>query len=422
MEKEINLLSEKDEKLYKFILKFCIISCVIAVIVFVLWFGCDIGFHIYTLLPMLAAIALPILVFGGIGLIPFCILAKNNKNKRILIEEFEREHPYHREQKFAKYCIQKFDIKGTSAADIARMKLAKAELGLDWDDSELAHKFEIGCKANDEEAKTNSIEKEQQQIDGYFNDQHDDNKRISNRLNLVGTQKRLDGLERKLAQLQQRYDEYHKETMDIMKLGINYKASVDKNESNWGLAGGIASGIAGPVAGMAAASQAYAQGERERQAKVETANQLNKLTTMVGLDRSKYEAKMHDEIKNIKEKINITQRLISSEEFSQSDLMKMIKPMETKTKNIHQDVIRFEFTTREAEIKIYETVDAYIDGYYKVIVKKNGLVALERYFELPDENGSLKPNNTNYGYIKGKATDKITFEFVPINLWGVENK
>ena len=47
---------------------------------------------------------------------------------------------------------------------------------------------------------------------------------------------------------------------------------------------------------------------------------------------------------------------------------------------------------------------------------------MERYYELPDENGSLEANNENLGYIEGNTSDLFSFEFEPIHLWGVENK
>lgn len=385
--------------------------------------------------PMFLLYAPGSLFMGGMAYYPFYQISKDKKNMQLYqdqiqqyeqeMRQYEKEHPYHREIHFYQVCTNKYHIQNTTVADIARMKLALKELPYDWQESELANKYIIGKNEWTSSTSREKAQREklanQEKIKSILDEQDNYQLYIKKRLTMTGTDKRTQYLKEIISNLEKELEDIDKSTYGMLSLGENYRKAVDRNDSDWATIGGIAEGIAGPAAGLAAASQAYAEGEKERQAKVETADRLNKLfqkVAVVDLDK-KYDIKR--QLESNKSLLANTYCILTADDLSQNDLMELIKPKKVIAKQVVPGLISLNFNTTATTLTIYETVQAYIDGFFKVIVKKNGVVALENYYELSNFDGSSGMCEIK-AYVKGHDTDEYTLEYVPVHLWAVEKR
>ncbi len=378
-------------------------------------------------------------IFGIVAFVGFFGMTSNSRNEANYIvklqnynrdlkkyNEFVQKHPHYDEIQFYQLCRNKYKInlsEGTKAVT-ARMKRVADELGLSWSEKDLITKYHRGQAAAELQIIEETKVKHAQKKASLLGEQKTEDQQVRSNVSIkfFGRSKRWLFYEKRIAELKKQYEKIHGSSIALMTLSDNYRKSVDKNDSNWAIAGGIAQGIAGPAAGAFAASEAYKKGEKERQSKLAVADQLNTAAVNVALSNVNKENHILDKIEEAEKNLEITKQLLSSEEHPQNRLMDLIKPRTVNTTTEVPGLIRFDFVTNAASIKIYDTVDAYIDGYFKVIVKRGGSVVFERYFSLPDEYGSLKPSPRYYGYVESETANALSFDFQPVHLWGIENK
>lgn len=336
--------------------------------------------------------------------------------------EFERQNPNFREERFYQFCYDKYGVRGNTYADVVRMKSAAMELGYSWRENDLYNRFEIGRKSLIDKKERAEREKLESEIKVYISKQQNDHSNVYKRIHLTGISKTIDYYARLLSIERQELVNIEKQIKQTSSFKSNMYREANRTTSNWSIVGGAVSGIAGPVAGAYAAAEMREAEERDRQARVENANNWIGIANFTGERQHERKTAIENRIRNYEEKINGARRLLVEENLQQRELLEKFEPTDLELKQVVDGLVSIKIKTREANVVIYESVDAYIDGFFKALVYKNGALVLERYYELNDGYGTDRAVEMLPCYVRGTLSDTYTVAFESIKLWAVEKK
>lgn len=361
---------------------------------------------------------------------------KGQKSKAEALAQYEKElaqfmleHPHYEEENFYDLCTEKFGIKGTSAADVARMRLAIQEIGYAWSEDELAQRFEIGQQAKQnyqklkkKEAADTRAQKRKEEAENKLREQCVHSDYVKTRLSMSGVSKRVESIENEITEYLEKAKQEHQEGSKLFSVGTDYLNAVNRESSDWAIVGGIAEGIAGPAAGVMAASIQHEKDEQNRQEKKQGADLLlfaSYQAAQPHFDRAReYKARA----KELKQELELVKISIWQDACDQMELLHVLNPVISITKTTKlPGLLCATLTFHPAKTMIYETVDAYVDGFFRVIIKKGNEVIDEFFDELPG-NGSLCQDMSFTYYIKGTKKDEFTATVEPVRLWGIEDK
>lgn len=338
---------------------------------------------------------------------------KEKKKKEAEKERiFKQNHPHYQEEKFYKECKKNKIDNVKEKANIARLSLIAEKCGITASVEELINMYTVGkedVKSAEREVKIEKEKKAEQKL-------------------LKASKKYIKffGRDKKIKMLQDEATPYRKKLTECRKKQAALRGSADSlyeaskgREQDWALHGGIASGIAGGAAGLATAIDIQNKNAQIRANNEELLRNATILEFELGMQLSKNESDIEEEIKYYEDIISKTE-LKLVEELDQNYLLELLKPKATIKKSITGAVLITVETDSTPKLKIYDSVNAVVDGTIKVNLLSDGVKIDEAYATLPI-NGSTFQNTieTICASTEG-STANYTVSFEPHKLWAIE--
>ena len=196
----------------------------------------------------------------------------------------------------------------------------------------------------------------------------------------------------------------------------------DKQEKNWGLAGGIAEGIAGVGAGVAAAADTIEQNERIRE--------WNEATRSARMEQKKQFMQQRDSILgnagrlerlNANAEVAVTSDILSSAEAEKYYSVQIENAKITSGLSLSLTA-KVRGTDSDMSVKGRPAV---LDGTLKLDVIREGDVIDSCLLVLPleglerQEEKSIEGLCVSYGFQLGDTED-LTYQVSPLHLWLIE--
>lgn len=341
---------------------------------------------------------------------------KENEQQQAAYDIFVKEHPCLKEEYFYVECynagIEKLETSQEIARALLWAKNANIITSQTGDDAENAVRkaLEVGehyAKKSDAMARAACAEQlrkteklEYQRLTKYlsYRDQEKPYQMYSD-----------------LAQEQR--DEIDKITGKYTKDVTNIQKHYQK-EGDWAISGGLASGIAGPAAGLASAINTESRNQEIRDHN-NTVSQASYYATMAAALKMQSVQKKLDEYeaKARKAQNSLVERL------PQDELLSKINPRVSSIKVTDSGavVMRVKFSDVSI-VKIYDSVNATVDGFLQAVLLKDGERAGTVIFTLPPEGVRGCP----YDGIRGICIDttdpdaEYEVRFEPYDLWAIE--
>ncbi len=330
-------------------------------------------------------------------------------------DKYFEEHPFYDGECLYKKCREK-DIDINSAAGKARLLLVAKELEINGSEQELTELYLKGkeiIKACEKEQKQKDLEekvtalkkeeKELQKASETFKDLHGQEKRLT-MVNVM-----LKDLRKKLTVLEEK-----------RTTAINFPDKLYyQKESDWSILGGIASGIAGPAAGISVAVNTQLKNAAIRAQNEEVRQMATQAVGHILYDIAGEQISVEKKIQSMT-KIAEATKLKLVEEHDKKQLLEKLSPTVISIEKTLSGSYQFQVKTSAAKFKIFDSVDAVVDGTFKATLKANGKKIGTAYFTLP-YNGS---ENTCTLY--ALCTDVVSSEedceviFEPYNLFAIE--
>ena len=322
------------------------------------------------------------------------------------------------EEKFYNKCIEN-QIADLDTAGIARLKLLAKQLNMDCSEAELIAKYQKGRL--DTESRRQILERNQQRLKlKSLREQEALQERMCKRyMDSIGADKRVnecaDNAMKLRSEIRKLKEEEENHTKKLSSIGAAYT----RKETDWAVHGGIASGIAGPAAGVAVASEI-----QRRNAQIRESNE--QISNLVGNAAVSYLLQSREEISKIEEQAKFWEdeaekaKLKLVEMKPQEDLLAMLCPQVTGFERSETGAMLITVSTSAALLTIFETVNATIDGTFKVKLMDGTRVAGEAYFTLPFRGSEQEAERKSICTSVCKEQKTYTFEFAPHNLFAIE--
>lgn len=196
--------------------------------------------------------------------------------------------------------------------------------------------------------------------------------------------------------------------------GMNANTLTGANR-DWAVAGGIASAIAGPAAGVATALDVQNKNAIAQQ----NADELRTSAINVMIQQEMLANKDTKKIEAVQKEIgNIDSKLVSDE--NPEHLFEQLCPTVTSQSVTETGALKATISIQMAKTKIYDEVDAFIDGTIKGEILNNGKLVGEMIFCL-NEKGSLYDDSID-GICTTLKEPNASYELVlkPNILWAIE--
>lgn len=315
------------------------------------------------------------------------------KQKNAAIEEekeqrikFEAENPFYRQEQFFQYCQQKGITDITEKASFERVKLmAQAFPYLDSEEkireAFLTGKHVLEAKElNAKREKNLALIKIKEQSLYQKNTEY---------YGLQGREKPIAYCMKMINQYAAEVKKQKQNMQDVVKWGSAAYSLGKEKESDWALLGGIASGIAGGAAGLATALDVQNKNAGVRERNASFANNIASSQAALWDAYSEQEQKAANELKHWQEKLERAKLLLVDNQ-PKNQLLKKLKPTVEKVWISESELLHLSVKTSSVKMKIFETVDATIDGDFKAVVYHGDNRLGEISFTLP-EKGALSP-------------------------------
>ena len=313
----------------------------------------------------------------------------------------------------------KHGIHPHNAAGVARMKLIAKQMDISCSDDELKQKYLKGQTAAEARAKLTAEREKQARIPLLRKEEQAKEREFRKYIRLTGSDKRIAMLTdeaNRFRAMAQRCEE----AADSIATGTDalYSMYAGK-ETDWAVHGGVASAIAGGAAGVAVAADIQRQNAEVRAANAQLRDSLGRFSAEQQLEMSMQRRKYEERVAYFEKKAEQA-KLKLVETLPQEELLALLAPEIKETQISETGSITFTVCTAKTSLNIYETVNAVVDGSFKVKILDGAKLCGEAYFTLPlngakDENtlssicASLPETKTDY-----------TFEFAPHNLFAIE--
>lgn len=337
------------------------------------------------------------------------------KAKKAKEEAYRKEHE---DELFYQECA-KNNILTTNKADAARMKIVAKQMDISCSDDELIQKFLRGMSITNEneliaaekerKARIPVLRKEEQRVE-------QEGKKY---INLVGSDKRVRMFLDEAARHRAIVAQYERAGESITKGADALYSLHAGKETDWAIHGGVASAIAGSAAGVAVAVDIQRKNAEVRASNAQLRQSIGQFSAEQQLNmwmkQSEAEEKMkYYEAEAEKAKLKLVETL------PQDDLLKLLYPIIEKKQTSETGAITFTVSVNKASLTIFDTVNAVVDGSFKVKVMDGDRLAGEAYFTLPYNGSQRSSTLTSICASLPAEEKKYTFVFAPHNLFAIE--
>ena len=226
----------------------------------------------------------------------------------------------------------------------------------------------------------------------------------------------LHGREKRIAMLQDMYDEAKKNMKNAKNMRDYAQYGMMQKEHDWAVHGGIASGIAGPAAGLVAAMNVESKNAAIREYNAQIAPYVYTLTNLYSDKASGYEAQMQHYRKDM-EKTKV--KLIADDDTQTVFKNLSISNMTYAVSETGAVVVEADFFLSQ-EYRIFDNVHPAADGVVAARLMENGEHKGTAYFVFPVDGVH---RTVRLASICTKTTDpkaKYTVEYAPVDLWAIE--
>ena len=322
------------------------------------------------------------------------------------------------DEKFYNKCVEN-QITNLDVAGIARIKLLAKQLNMDCSELELIEKYQNGQR--DMENRRAIFERNQQRLKlKSLREQEQQEECVCKRyMDSVGSAKRVNECTDNAMKLHSEIRKLKAEAEEYTKKMGAIGAVYTQKETDWALHGGIASGIAGPTAGVAVATDIQRRNEQIR-ASNEQINNLVSNAAASYLVQNREKINIAEEQAKFWEDEAEKAKLKLVEEKTQEALLAMLNPKVTGFKRSETGAMVIRVSTDAVQLNIYETVNATVDGTFKVKLMDETCVAGEAYFTLPFKGSEKNADLTSICTSVCNEEKDYTFEFAPQNLCAIE--
>lgn len=207
----------------------------------------------------------------------------------------------------------------------------------------------------------------------------------------------------------------------IIDSSVNAYNTFKQRESDWATAGGIASGIAGGAAGISVAMDIQMKNAEIRLQNAQLKSSINSLTGLSYQQNIQKQCEVEEQLNFWKDLANKASELLV-QKMPNVNLVKKISPIVLEQTQSKTNAVTLKVQIQPAQdLKIYDTVDAVVDGSFKAVLWDGNSRVGEAYFVLP-YNGATS-STTLEGicrseFLKPNTTYNVTFE--ENHLWGIE--
>ncbi len=330
-------------------------------------------------------------------------------------EDYYAAHPFLEDEDFFRSC-RKENATLCNKAGKARILLLAKNRSISGTEEEIINKYLNGKKiveAAEQKAQQQKAQKENAVALKQQNEQYNLTKRY---INLHGAEKRITMALEEIPPLKALIAQLNTQADSISK---TYNRTTRSDEVSWATLGGIASGIAGPAAGLAVAMDVQARNAEKRAKNAEALNSTKSLLASMHWENFK---KRQD----VEERIELWQNIASEaknklvEDIDGEKLIKELNPQVAKIQILSTGNVELLVNVNKKTIKIFDTVEAVIDGSFKANLLVNGEVVGTAFLTLPycgsENTVALK---TIFVNITKKAAI-YDVEFETYNLFAIE--
>ena len=325
-------------------------------------------------------------------------------------------------KKFYLLCKEEGIIDLHSKVSIARMVLVAKNHGISGSEEELIKKFNDGYLAFIREQKAEEKEQRKEKLQEMLEQEKHYIETIREISTHTGSDKPIFVLEKEMSILISELTSCEMKREGILDSGQQLYRIGRKKEKDWAIHAGIASGIAGGAVGLATAIDIQNQNKQARYQNEKLLGHIINMQAKFSENVSAREKILEDSINELHKRIGVqSKRLV--ENLSPIDLLLKLSPRAIKQRYTDTGTFKLTVETQPTpDMKIFDEVNAVVDGTFKAILLDNDEIAGEVLFALPFD-GAVK-KTTMEGYCIGLKFDrskKYDVVFAPINLWAIEN-
>lgn len=313
----------------------------------------------------------------------------------------------------------KNNILTTNKPDAARMKIIAKQMDISCSDDELIQKFLKGMSITNEKELIAAEKERQARIPVLRKEEQRVEQEGKKYINLVGSDKRVRMFLDEAARHRAMVAQYERAGESITKGADALYSLHAGKETDWAVHGGVASAIAGSAAGVAVAVDIQRKNAEVRASNAQLRQSIGQFSAEQQLNmwmkQSEAEEKMkYYEAEAEKAKLKLVESL------PQDDLLKLLYPIIEKKQMSETGAITFTVSVNKASLTIFDTVNAVVDGSFKVKVMDGDRLAGEAYFTLPYNGSQRSSTLTSICASLPAEEKKYTFVFAPHNLFAIE--
>ena len=376
-----------------------------------------------------------LIVTAGLGILSLVLLyyarkeekqeaekqARIEAQKRQREKEYKEKHPHYKAEEFYKGC-KKAGIKDAkSSEEKARIMLYVKNNSLQMTEKEAVEFYLLGKSEVDKFAAEQRRINEIENLKLLKKKEHLDEADKTRYIKLFGQEKMrtmcLDNAnvyKKQLAVLKRNAEK-------LLDASVSTYNTLKQREGDWATAGGIASGIAGGAAGVAVAMDVQLKNAEIRLQNAQLQSSINSLTGLSYQQNIQKQVEVEKELK-FWEKLADKATELLVQELPSADLVKRISPVVVEQKQSRTGAVMLKVKiTPASNLKIYDTVNAVVDGSIKAVLWDGDASVGFAYLTLP-YNGA-----TNTTTLEGiccsdglKPNKKYEITFEANHLWGIE--
>lgn len=330
-------------------------------------------------------------------------------------EDYYAAHPFYEDEEFFRSC-RKEKVNFNTKEGKARILLLAKNSNITGTEEEIFEKYHNGKKIVEEAEKQIQQQKAAKENAAALKKQTEQYNLTKRYIDMHGTKKRITMALEEIPPLKKILAQLNTQADSISK---TYDRTTRSNEVSWATLGGIAAGIAGPAAGLAVAMDVQARNAENRAKNAEVLNSTKGLLTSIHLENFRQQ-------QDIEKRIELWQNIASEaknklvEDINGEKLIKELNPQVAKIQILSTENVELLVGVNKKKIKIFDTVEAVIDGAFKANLLVNGEVVGTAFLTLPycgsENTVTLKTIFVNIT----KKSDRYDVEFEPYNLFAIE--
>ena len=376
-----------------------------------------------------------LVVTAGLGLLSLVLLsyarkeekkeaerqARINEQKRRKEIEYKKQHPHHEAEQFYKAC-KKAGIKdANSSEEKARIMLQAKNKSLKMTQKEAIDFFLLGKSEVEKFAEEDRKKREVALVKSLKTKERRYESETTRYKDLSGQDKMRTMCLDNVKVYKNQLDMLKRNAEEVLDSAVSTYNTLKQREGDWATAGGIASGIAGGAAGVAVAMDVQM---RNAEIRLQNSQLQSSINSLAGLS---YQQNIQKQVE-VTEELEFWQKLADQskellvEELPDVDLIEKIAPVVTEQKQSKTGAVKLKVQIKPAaNLKIYDTVNAIVDGSIKAVLWDGETKVGHAYLVLP-YNGATYTTTLEgiccSDTLKPNKKYKVTFE--AHHLWGIE--